>query len=249
MKASDLRDELHKQVQDSIAKGAMVLLGAEIPDGKGAFYPPTVLSDVKKGMPAYDEELFGPVAAIIPVKDEAEAIRVANDSIFGLGAAVFTEDSEKGERIATEELEAGASSAEEAVLLNTMTRTGAPPLENEWRGIHSSIEKFREAVMKDPETWKNFWDEHTKNKLPQPPVPDIDFDKKMVVAVIAGQKSTGGYITLITNIEQLPDKTVIYYTEQAPPQDAMLLQVITQPFHIKVIQKTDTPVTFKKTTP
>lgn len=104
----DLRDELHKQVQDSIAKGAMVLLGAEIPDGKGAFYPPTVLSDVKKGMPAYDEELFGPVAAIIPVKDEAEAIRVANDSVFGLGAAVFTEDSEKGERIATEELEAGA---------------------------------------------------------------------------------------------------------------------------------------------
>ncbi|MHA1975469.1 MAG: NAD-dependent succinate-semialdehyde dehydrogenase [Candidatus Hodarchaeales archaeon] len=104
----DLRDELHKQVEDSITKGARILLGAEIPNDRGAFYPPTVLSDVKKGMPAYDEELFGPVAAIIPVKDEAEAIRVANDSVFGLGAAVFTEDSEKGERIATEELEAGA---------------------------------------------------------------------------------------------------------------------------------------------
>ena len=56
---------------------------------KGAFYPPTVLTNVRKGMPAYDEELFGPVAAIIPVKDEEEAIRVANDSRFGLGAAVF----------------------------------------------------------------------------------------------------------------------------------------------------------------
>ncbi len=104
----DLRDELHKQVQDSIAKGARLLLGAEVPDNKGAFYPPTVLSDVKKEMPAYDEELFGPVAAIIPVKNEVEAIRVANDSVFGLGAAVFTSDSKKGERIATEELEAGA---------------------------------------------------------------------------------------------------------------------------------------------
>jgi succinate-semialdehyde dehydrogenase/glutarate-semialdehyde dehydrogenase len=104
----DLRDELHKQVQDSIAKGARVLLGAEVPNDKGAFYPPTVLSDVKKGMPAYDEELFGPVAAIIPVKNEVEAIRVANDTVFGLGAAVFTSDSKKGERIATEELEAGA---------------------------------------------------------------------------------------------------------------------------------------------
>ena len=64
---------------------------------KGAFYPPTVLTNVRKGMPAYDEELFGPVAAIIPVKDEEEAIRVANDSRFGLGAAVFTRDVAKGE--------------------------------------------------------------------------------------------------------------------------------------------------------
>ena len=74
---------------------------------KGAFYPPTVLTNVRKGMPAYDEELFGPVAAIIPVKDEEEAIRVANDSRFGLGAAVFTRDVAKGERIASNELEAG----------------------------------------------------------------------------------------------------------------------------------------------
>lgn len=104
----DLRDELHEQVLKSINQGAKCLLGGEIPEGKGAFYPPTVLTDVKKGMPAYDEELFGPVAAIISVKDEKEAVKVANDSIFGLGAAVFTEDVKKGERIAAIELEAGS---------------------------------------------------------------------------------------------------------------------------------------------
>ena len=103
----DLRDDLHQQVRQSIEKGARCLLGGEVPEGPGAFYPPTVLSGVKPGMPAYDEELFGPVAAIIPVKDEAEAIRVANDTIFGLGAAVFTTDLAKGERIATSELQAG----------------------------------------------------------------------------------------------------------------------------------------------
>jgi succinate-semialdehyde dehydrogenase/glutarate-semialdehyde dehydrogenase len=104
----DLRRDLHRQVQESVARGATLLLGGEIPPGEGAFYPPTVLSAVKKGMPAYDEELFGPVAAIIPVADEGEAIRVANDSSFGLGAAVFTQDQVRGERIAAEELEAGS---------------------------------------------------------------------------------------------------------------------------------------------
>lgn len=104
---ADLRDDLHQQVTRSIAKGATCLLGGEIPHGDGAFYPPTVLTDVKKGMPAYEEELFGPVAAIIPVKDEREAIRVANDSVFGLGAAIFTTDVARGEKIAAEELEAG----------------------------------------------------------------------------------------------------------------------------------------------
>ena len=103
----DLRDELHRQVQASIKQGARCLLGGQVPDSKGAYYPPTVLTDVKKEMPAYEEELFGPAAAIIPVRDEAEAIRVANDSLFGLGAAVFTQDVERGERIAATELEAG----------------------------------------------------------------------------------------------------------------------------------------------
>jgi succinate-semialdehyde dehydrogenase/glutarate-semialdehyde dehydrogenase len=104
---SDLRDELHRQVVESIEKGARCLLGGELPDLPGAFYPPTVLTDVAKGMPAYDDELFGPVAAIIPVRDEEEAIRVANDSVFGLGAAVFTGDAARGEEIAARQLEAG----------------------------------------------------------------------------------------------------------------------------------------------
>jgi succinate-semialdehyde dehydrogenase/glutarate-semialdehyde dehydrogenase len=78
-----------------------------VPPGPGAFYPPTVLADVKRGMPAYKDELFGPVAAIIPVKSRRAAIKTANNSVFGLGAAVFTADSKRGERIAAEELEAG----------------------------------------------------------------------------------------------------------------------------------------------
>src|SRR5258707_4886270 len=78
----DLRDTLHDQVQRSVAMGARCLLGGKIPDGRGAYYPPTVLTDVGKGMPAYDEELFGPVAAVIPVKDEEAAIAAANDSRF-----------------------------------------------------------------------------------------------------------------------------------------------------------------------
>ncbi len=107
MARHDLRDELHEQVRKSIERGATLLCGGKIPDVKGAFYLPTVLTNVKKGMPAYDEELFGPVAAIIGAKDEADAIRLANDSVFGLGAAVFTQDVKRGERIAAEELEAG----------------------------------------------------------------------------------------------------------------------------------------------
>jgi len=107
MARRDLRDELHDQVKRSIEMGARCLLGGEIPEGPGAYYPPTLLTDVEKGMPVYEEEVFGPVAAIIPVRDEEEAIRVANDSVFGLGAAVFTGDLAKGRRIASEELEAG----------------------------------------------------------------------------------------------------------------------------------------------
>jgi succinate-semialdehyde dehydrogenase/glutarate-semialdehyde dehydrogenase len=104
---ADLREDLHRQVIQSIEKGAVCLSGGEMPDGPGAFYPATVLGEVAKGMPAYDEETFGPVAAIIPVENEKQAVTVANDSSFGLGAAIFTRDVERGERIAAEALEAG----------------------------------------------------------------------------------------------------------------------------------------------
>ncbi len=103
----DLRDQLHAQVEASRRAGARCLLGGEVPEGPGAFYPPTVLADVAPGMPAYDEELFGPVAALIAVDGEEDAIRVANDSVFGLGAAVFTRDARRGEAVARR-LEAGS---------------------------------------------------------------------------------------------------------------------------------------------
>jgi len=104
----DLRDALHEQVKLSVKKGARLILGGTIPKGRNAYYPATILTKVKPGMPAYDEELFGPVAAIISAKDEDEAIRIANDSNFGLGAAVFTADKERGERIASTQLQAGS---------------------------------------------------------------------------------------------------------------------------------------------
>jgi succinate-semialdehyde dehydrogenase / glutarate-semialdehyde dehydrogenase len=103
----DLRDELHRQVEESLKRGAVRVLGGEIPSGRGAFYPPTLLSAVDKGMPAFDEETFGPVAAVITAKDEADAVRLANDSPFGLGAALWTRDRERAERLAAE-IEAGA---------------------------------------------------------------------------------------------------------------------------------------------
>ncbi len=108
MSRTELRDEIHDQVQRSITSGARLLLGGKVPEGKGAFYPLTVLTNVKKGMPAYEEEMFGPVAVIIPAKDEAEAIYIANDSVYGLGGAVFTKDTAHGELIAREQMESGA---------------------------------------------------------------------------------------------------------------------------------------------
>ena len=104
----DLRDELHEQVKASIAKGAKCILGGVIPTGKNAFYPPTILTKVKPGMPAHDEELFGPVAAIVSAKDENDAIKIANGSVFGLGGAVFTKDKKRGDLIASTKLEAGS---------------------------------------------------------------------------------------------------------------------------------------------
>ena len=104
----DLRDNLHRQVQESITKGAKLLLGGEIPKDRGIFYPASVLYTSLQDMPACNEELFGPVAVLIKVKDEKEAIHIANSTSYGLAAAVFTGDPERGKRIAEKELEAGS---------------------------------------------------------------------------------------------------------------------------------------------
>lgn len=111
----DLRDDLHAQVERTLAAGAKALLGGQKPAGPGAFYPATVLTGVKPGMPAFDEELFGPVAAVIEARDEKQALELANHSIYGLGAAVFTRDKARGERIARESLEAGSCFVNELV--------------------------------------------------------------------------------------------------------------------------------------
>jgi succinate-semialdehyde dehydrogenase/glutarate-semialdehyde dehydrogenase len=107
MARKDLRDNLHEQVQKSVAEGAECILGGSVPVRDGFYYPPTILTEVSEGMPAYEEELFGPVASVIKAKDTSEAIKVANDSDYGLGAAVFSEDLQRAEEIAAYELEAG----------------------------------------------------------------------------------------------------------------------------------------------
>ncbi|HZZ91885.1 MAG TPA: NAD-dependent succinate-semialdehyde dehydrogenase [Usitatibacter sp.] len=110
----DLRDGVHEQVRRSIDAGAKLLLGGEVPAGEGAFYPPTVLAAVKPGMAAFDEEIFGPVAAIIEAKDERDAVELANRSIFGLGSAVFSKDVARAERVALE-IEAGTTAVNSLV--------------------------------------------------------------------------------------------------------------------------------------
>ena len=114
----DLRDALHRQVVESKKRGARVLLGGEIPPGPGAFYPPTLLAAVDKGMPAFDEETFGPVAAVIRAKDGVDAVHLANDSSFGLGASIWSRDLAAAERMAAQ-VEAGA------VFVNGMVKSDA----------------------------------------------------------------------------------------------------------------------------
>lgn len=107
MAREDLRDDLHEQVTTSIDAGATLTLGGEVPDRPGFFYPVTVLEDVKPGMPAYDDELFGPVASIIRVADDEEAMRVANDSRFGLGGGIISKNVDKAIEMAVNEFDTG----------------------------------------------------------------------------------------------------------------------------------------------
>ncbi len=108
MAREDLRQGLHEQVQRTIAAGSTLLMGGKIPDRDGWWYPPTVLDDVKPGEPAFDEELFGPVACLIHARDESHAIELAGDSDLGLAGAVFTSDRRYGLTIAADEIDAGS---------------------------------------------------------------------------------------------------------------------------------------------
>ena len=107
MARTDLRDTLAEQVEESVAKGARVLCGGEVPAGKGAYYPATVLVDVQPGQPAYDDELFGPVASIIRAKDDEDAMRIANDSRYGLGGGIFSKDTRRARKLAAQHFDTG----------------------------------------------------------------------------------------------------------------------------------------------
>lgn len=107
MAREDLRTKLHEQVEESVKKGATITLGGEIPAGKGAYYPATILEDVKPGQPAYEDELFGPVASLIRAKDQDDALRLANDSRYGLGGAIFSKDEDKAIRLARDYFDTG----------------------------------------------------------------------------------------------------------------------------------------------
>jgi succinate-semialdehyde dehydrogenase/glutarate-semialdehyde dehydrogenase len=107
MAREDLRDDLHEQVEQSVAAGATILCGGKVPDRDGFFYPATVLADVAPGQPAYDDELFGPVASLIRAKDADDAIRIANDSRYGLGGGIITSDIDRAVKIAAEDFDTG----------------------------------------------------------------------------------------------------------------------------------------------
>jgi len=107
MARKDLRDDLHEQVENSVKNGATILCGGKMPEGEGYFYPATVLANVKPGQPAYDDELFGPVASLIKAKDDEDAMRIANDSRFGLGGGIFSEDEEKAVELARKYFDTG----------------------------------------------------------------------------------------------------------------------------------------------
>lgn len=107
MARKDLREKLHEQVKESISAGATVVCGCKIPDGKGFFYPASILENVTPNMPAYDDELFGPVAALIKAKDDDDAMRISNDSRYGLGGGIFSKDEEYAIELAIKHFDTG----------------------------------------------------------------------------------------------------------------------------------------------
>lgn len=107
MARKDLREELHEQVEESVKKGAKILCGGKIPEGDGFYYPATVLENLEPGQPAYDDELFGPVASLIKATDTDDAMRIANDSRFGLGGGIFSKDEAKAKELAQKHFDTG----------------------------------------------------------------------------------------------------------------------------------------------
>ena len=107
LSSQDQFETVRDQVKESVDKGAKVLCGGEVPDRTGAYYPATVLSDLKPGMPAFDDEIFGPVASIIRAKDDEDAMRLANDSRYGLGGGIFSKDEDRALKLAKEHFDTG----------------------------------------------------------------------------------------------------------------------------------------------
>ena len=144
MARSDLRDTLHDQVKRAILAGATCVTGAEIPSGKGFYYPVTILTEVSINSPAFTEELFGPVICIIPAHDERHAISLANSTPFGLAGAIFTKDLEKGEEIARNEIFAGTCAVN--VLVSSDPRLPFGGIKQSGFGRELSVEGMREFV-------------------------------------------------------------------------------------------------------
>ena len=138
----DLRDELHEQVEKSVAAGAELLIGGE--KGEGAYYPPTILANVKPGMVAFDEELFGPVATIIEAKSEDEAFELANKTVFGLGSAIFSKDEKRAEELAKTKIDAGACFVNSMVVSDPRLPFGG--VKESGYGRELGLEALREFV-------------------------------------------------------------------------------------------------------
>ena len=139
----DLREELHQQVKKTIAQGGRLILGGEIQEGDGNYYPATILADLKPGMEGFDEELFGPVASVIRAKNEQEAVALANHSQFGLGSGVITGNKERGEKVALQ-LEAGSSFVNKLVASDPRLPFGG--VKNSGYGRELSVYGIKEFV-------------------------------------------------------------------------------------------------------
>lgn len=139
----DLRDGLHRQVTTAVSQGARLVLGGQVPAGRGAYYPPTILTDVRHGNLAYHEEIFGPVAAVIRAQDEDDAIRIANDSSFGLGASLWTGNPATAERLVPR-IEAGSVFVNDIVKSDPRLPFGG--VKNSGVGRELGVEGIREFV-------------------------------------------------------------------------------------------------------